>query len=73
MFFVRYLWWKCRKYALLCIPHTTSEAKQKNMGKEITWIYTNVCYSENRAQHSKTVSIFFFFFFFGGGGGGGGG
>ena len=58
MFFVRYLWWKCRKYALLCIPHTTSEATQKNMGKKITWIYQNVWYSENRAQHNKTVSIF---------------
>ena len=23
----------------LCVPHTTSEATQKNMGKEITRIY----------------------------------
>ena len=38
MFFVRFLWWKCRKYAILCIPHTASEATQKNMDKEIAWI-----------------------------------
>ena len=30
-FFVWYLLWKCGKYAMICIPHTASEATQKNM------------------------------------------
>ena len=58
LFFVSNFWWKYRKYALLCIPHTTSEATQKNMGKEITWMYSTVWYSENRAQHSKPCPYF---------------